>query len=241
MIAQVKQQEKAPSDFRFPVHVVGNAEVAEMFRRNGYPVVERNFNMIVFTGGADVHPFLYGQKLNPTTNANVNRDLIDLKAFYALNQYEFPKVGICRGAQFLCIKSGGTLWQNVNGHNTGSHEVISDAYGIKSRMTSTHHQMLIPSPEDWVIAYAKEATFKEGESPDHRYIPKTGDQDEDVEVAFSYNTNSLMFQPHPETDKTTEEFFFQLIRDMYHDEIWMKKRRAEEWRKKHQQKKADES
>lgn len=232
-MSKTVEQQNPPADFTFTVNVVGgNKEVVKMFETAGYPVSNTNFDAIVFTGGPDVHPLLYGQKLNPTTVCSIQRDLEDSQAYHKLNRIDFPKIGICRGAQFLCVKNGGSLWQNVNGHNVGPHFVDVEPYSIKQRVTSTHHQMMIPRDDMWIIGYATESTWKERDTVEgrHKVDPDT-EMYQDPEIVFDYDTNSLMFQPHPEFDDKTAELFFRILHDMYAKEIYNRKLRLNEIKK----------
>lgn len=117
--------------------------------------------MLVFMGGADVSPWLYGEEILQGTNTNLPRDRNDLMA-WNLGRNKF-KVGICRGAQFLNIMSGGRMWQHVDGHtrdhlvcryvfDTNDHKVCRDMKQYK--VTSTHHQMMIPGEGGYEIGHA---------------------------------------------------------------------------------------
>lgn len=122
------------------------------------------------------------------------------------NFIDLPKIGICRGAQFLNVKSGGAMWQDVNNH-TKDH-VATDILFTNTELTvsSTHHQMMIPSPDGEILAFAKEATqFKSASDRDPTRV--------DAEVVWYEKTKSLCFQPHPELAGYSDcrDYFFDLI------------------------------
>lgn len=99
---------------------------------------------ICLTGGSDVDPALYGQKENEHTSVNPYRDGTDiLFAETALKQGK-RIIGICRGAQLLCVIAGGTLIQDVSGHAyiTSKGHNITTSDGDELEVTSTHHQMM---------------------------------------------------------------------------------------------------
>ena len=111
-------------------------------------------------------------------------------------------VGICRGGQFLNVMNGGKMWQHVT-HHAGNHmariEIPPYNAGNKRRtieVTSTHHQMMIPTDDALVLATADVALEKHKAS--YSKLGKGGDIDPDTEVIFYDDTNCLCFQPHPE-------------------------------------------
>ncbi len=170
-------------------------------------------DLICLTGGWDVQPHLYGEE-NIESSCNPTRDkwCKDLWDRYP----DTPRVGICRGGQFLNVMSGGAMWQDVDGH-CGTHEVInlldipSTGFnmGTKFKVTSTHHQMMIPGPDGEVLTIAKKASkFKSGRV---REIPAF-----DTEVVWYEKTQSLCYQPHPEYDgaPVNRVYFFDLIKHL---------------------------
>ncbi len=192
------------------VMIIGpDSSVASMFRRNGWVMCAGNEepDLICFTGGEDVDPRLYDQKSHPSTYANPKRDAIEQKVFA---KYEaFPKVGICRGGQFLNVMSGGSMFQNVNNHGRGDHDMIDLFTQSNILVTSTHHQMMRAGIDSQVIGISHESTiFESGPGVD---IPNP---EFDTEVVWYKGTNSLCFQPHPEypdADKECTEYFFNMI------------------------------
>lgn len=179
------------------VYVVGkDAGVSQMFQHKLGQRITRNLSsaeMVVFTGGEDVTPFLYGEKPHKTTYFSMDRDMEEIKIFNSLC-LDVPKVGICRGGQFLNVMSGGRLYQNVDKHAIhGKHIAVSFDL-TKHYVTSTHHQMMIPHPtSSWVLLETKLSSFRETEK-----FKDTDPQGDDTEAVFYGHTNSLCFQPHPE-------------------------------------------
>lgn len=102
-------------------------------------------NIVMFTGGEDVDPSLYGCEKHPTTYSNIARDLEEKAVFEKVHSDQLC-VGICRGSQFLCVMNGGLLIQNVSNHVTfGTHQIIrADRDSERYEITSTHHQMQYP-------------------------------------------------------------------------------------------------
>lgn len=193
------------------VYIVGgDIGVREMFRDQleGFELVENveDASIVVFTGGADVSPGHYGHKLHPTTGYTPDRDADEFDLWVRLHEDQL-KVGICRGAQFLCVMNGGTLYQDVDRHAVwGTHNLTYvDAKGQESvhQVTSTHHQMQNPyMPQDdcdlvfelW--GWAERCTYRDQGLVERK--PLGHNAHPDVEIVWWPETNSLGFQPHPE-------------------------------------------
>lgn len=156
-------------------------------------------DIVMFTGGEDINPSLYGDIPHPTTHFT-SRDIKEVEAFN-----NAPKtallIGGCRGAQLLTALSGGKLFQHVTGHGGGSggHE-ITTSDNRKFRITSCHHQMMNPyglPKEDYnLLAWS---TVKL--SP----VYYTGQGKAEVpadfkepEIIYYPKTRSLCIQGHPE-------------------------------------------
>jgi gamma-glutamyl-gamma-aminobutyrate hydrolase PuuD len=126
------------------VYVVGNAKHYADFI-TGVKLVEdiEKADIVLFTGGEDVDPSLYGCKKHPTTFSNIQRDLEEKEIFEKVKPNQLC-LGVCRGSQWLCVMNGGKLVQNVHNHAMfGTHGIISED-GMVYEITSTHHQMQYP-------------------------------------------------------------------------------------------------
>jgi gamma-glutamyl-gamma-aminobutyrate hydrolase PuuD len=149
--------------------------------------------MVLFTGGADIHPSLYGHKASSQTYCVPRRDVQEMMAIRRAKKHQLPIVGICRGAQFLCAMAGGTLIQHVNGH--GRSHSVQTIDGREMFMSSTHHQMQNPPQDAVVLAWANPRLSdvyvgqedKELEPPEYEY-----------ECVYYPSLNALGMQYHPE-------------------------------------------
>lgn len=188
-----------------------------IFFQRGYTIVPflREADIIVFTGGADVEPSLYGERTLPVTSPFPPRDKEDLEAI-KLSTDVF-KIGICRGAQLLnVIPNGGTLWQDVDHHNSCVHEVEDYITGHKHRVNSLHHQGIRLTPKAELLAFCYHSVNKVAEKEAYHRGVSTF-EDLDVEAAYYPETRCLLFQPHPEFNHTeTTDYFFDLIDRTYH-------------------------
>lgn len=181
---------------------------------------EKRPDLLLFTGGADVNPDLYGENVGKYTTVNAKRDELERRVFDLY--YEIPKLGICRGSQALTVFNGGRLIQHVEGH-TSSHvmhtKTYEEDYFNAFVITSTHHQMMFPfnmKKNNYdIIAWSK--TFRSD-----TYLNGNNEEIElptkfvEPEIVYYNNSNSLAIQGHPEfssCDADTVQYCLQLIED----------------------------
>lgn len=204
------------------VYVVGpDYGISVMFAKRGYRVVRdiAEADIVVWSGGADVNPALYGEKPLEQTSFNPRRDQDDIQAWkISTTMGAQLRVGICRGGQFLNVQNGGRLWQHVNKH-TSDHLVLDIPSQTEYLCSSTHHQMMRPGNGAQVLGIGIHKIadmqlnvcnfkFADGQSWN-----EDDAEDPDVEVVWYEHTRSLCFQPHPEMrgyDQCTK-YFFNLI------------------------------
>ena len=69
---------------------------------------------LLFTGGPDADPALYGEEKLPACGLVVpRRDEMELRLFRMALAADKPVLGICRGIQLFNVALGGTLWQDL--------------------------------------------------------------------------------------------------------------------------------
>jgi putative glutamine amidotransferase len=104
---------------------------------------------LVLSGSVtDIHPGLYGQEpVAAQGEIDLDVDRRDLAALRTALVQDVPLIGICRGHQLLNIAFGGTLNQDVPGHDTATHpvdtrtgSVARRVLGRGSEVCSEHHQ-----------------------------------------------------------------------------------------------------
>lgn len=169
--------------------------------------------LVVFTGGNDVDPALYGENRHYTTNhPATERDKREIKCFNRALELGIPMVGICRGSQFLCVMAGGKLVQDVTSHG-GDHGMKTHT-GEVITCNSTHHQMQRPPVGATILAMAeprRSKHYKDGDDKDIR-----AEMPGDVEVVYYPNINALGVQYHPEWLKAGHEcvvYYKQVVKE----------------------------
>ena len=168
----------------------------ELFKLFGFTITDdlEHANLVVFTGGADVSPSIYGDVKHPTSFCDAFRDQKEAKVFKLAKELNIPMVGICRGGQFLNVMSGGRMYQDVSKH-TSPHFLTDLDTGEEIYVSSTHHQMMMPSPDALLVASSNLGGYREW------YDGAVANRDisnQDIEVVYYDHTNCLCFQPHPE-------------------------------------------
>lgn len=91
----------------------------------------RGNTFLLFEGGADVQPYLYGQE-NRKSTCHPARDRFEVYLYHLAVEFGIPMLGICRGHQFLNVMRGGTLYQDLTadykGQHISGHEVVLTEY-----------------------------------------------------------------------------------------------------------------
>jgi len=183
------------------VYVVGSAKYYADFIRDCELVDKlEDAKLVVFTGGEDVTPSLYGCEKHRTTYNNPKRDEAEVKVFKQIRPDQVV-LGICRGSQFLCSMNGGILVQNCNNHAIGRTHAITNGE-LEYQITSTHHQMQYPfnlKKDDYEMLYwAQHLSEKyEGDKVIPNKILETGEP----EIVLYHKKDMpkcLAVQGHPE-------------------------------------------
>ncbi len=175
----------------------------------------RDADVIMFTGGSDVSPNFYQEKMGRYTQSDFYRDQIEASHFQwgIKNQRKF--LGICRGSQFLTVMSGGRLVQHVTNH--GGEHIIFTKEGREVFVSSTHHQMMNPFGMDLLDyellgwAEGESSTYLNGEGGEIPIFQKNGIE---PEVVWYPKSRALAIQAHPEImrpDSKGVEYFRGLV------------------------------
>ena len=144
---------------------------------------------LIFSGGSDLDPELYGQEAHAETSDVVrNRDTAELALLEAALERDMPVLAICRGSQVLNVARGGDLVQRLpdvvgdekHKHTPGTfadHDVsledgsrLASVLGERAPVKSHHHQGFGKVGEGLrVVAHADDGTIEAVEDPNHRF------------------------------------------------------------------------
>jgi gamma-glutamyl-gamma-aminobutyrate hydrolase PuuD len=158
-------------------------------------------SLIFFAGGSDCQPSLYGESEGRHTYTNPQRDLEELD-IWNLSK-DIPKLGVCRGGQFLTITNGYKLVQHSN--HPGSH-FIKTIDNKSLAVSSSHHQQFLLQPNVQfkqssckLIGWAERLSsiHLNGENKDYNF-PADYKEPEIVLYESKDFGTSLAIQMHPE-------------------------------------------
>jgi putative glutamine amidotransferase len=144
---------------------------------------------LIFSGGVDIDPDLYGQDPHPeTSGVHPERDRAELTLLEAALARDMPVLAICRGSQVLNIARGGDLVQHLpdivgdekHKHTPGTfadHPVtieegtrLAGLLGDRAPVKSHHHQGVGRIGEGLrVAAHAEDGTIEAVEDPSRRF------------------------------------------------------------------------
>jgi len=143
----------------------------------------------------DIDSKRYGKNPHPwAQKPNLRRDEKEFNTTEEYMAMGLPIIGVCRGAQLLCIANGGELWQDSLEHHASHNLQTKD--GIIPNAEAGHHQVMrldkIPKEEYEIIAWCpfKSTVYDEDDTP---HILEAA-----PEVVWFPKTKSLAIQPHPE-------------------------------------------
>ena len=148
-------------------------------------------DIVIFHGGTDINAALYGEvpsKYNDSPDHG--RDAYEIDIYKECVEVGAFCLGICRGAQLLCVLNGGKLIQHIadGSHRMCNHELTFTKdnlfYDRPITTNSDHHQAMLPSKEGVLIAYHKDI----------------------CEMVWYPLTSTFCVQGHPEWLSDSEEF-----------------------------------
>ena len=153
-------------------------------------------DLVVFTGGPDVHPAYYGEEKHPSTYVNDERDHSDILVYLQCIEQGIPMVGVCRGAQFLAVMEGYKLYQHVDNHDGTPHDMWDcDLKMMVRGVSSVHHQMVMPGHDMEIIGMSNVSTEKWKNATK---VSRTQETFPDVEAYFLRGACIFGVQGHPE-------------------------------------------
>lgn len=175
---------------------------------------QKEADILLLTGGADVNPDLYGQKKHPKTFCHLHRDQ-QCNAIFKNRKPHQLLLGICRGAQYLTVKAGGKLIQHVNNHTSNSHAINTNDGLFK--IGGDHHQMMDPRDTDHVLLGWSDKNYSTIYEDGDENPVKLPENWREPEIVYYPKIHALAIQGHPEwtvTEKFTITYLNALI-DVY--------------------------
>ena len=178
-----------PADYVRAVERAGGRPVLIPPSEDGVDETLDAVDGLIFSGGADLDPTLYGQDPHPETfGIHEERDRSELALLEGALARDMPVLAICRGSQVLNVARGGDLVQHLpdvvgdakHKHTPGTfadHDValepgtkLASVLGERAPVKSHHHQGFGRVGEGLrVAAHAEDGTIEAVEDPSHRF------------------------------------------------------------------------
>lgn len=200
----MKDHDLSYPDLYIGVHILPDpdeprdmAHYARMFVRTGSYLSRRleDADLVVFSGGSDVNPALYGEERHDMTYYDTKRDERDNEAYDKCRELGIPMLGVCRGAQFLHVRNGGKLYQDIDNHY-GAHPIYCPKQKLRiDHVSSVHHQAVMQN-----IKGGMEILATCAKSQTRWKNPKDKEEGDkpDIEAFFYRDTGCFGVQGHPE-------------------------------------------
>jgi gamma-glutamyl-gamma-aminobutyrate hydrolase PuuD len=216
-----KEKAKGADSAYFKALVAAGAQPEEielLAAADASRVRAEEFDGILFAGGADVEPKLYGQeKKYQSVETDSARDRFELQLLNRARDTGLPVFGICRGLQMINVAYGGTLYQDLK--EDRNVEIQHQQVPSRSRQDLTH-AVTVTEPESTIAAAIRASSAVN--SMHQQAVDKMGrglkataySEDgfvEALEAADGYPLLAVQWHPeeiadHPEQLKIFEEF-----------------------------------
>ena len=178
-----------PADYVRAVEQAGGRALLVPPSHDGVEETLESLDGLIFSGGSDLDPELYGQEAHAeTSDVMRNRDTAELALLEAALERDMPVLAICRGSQVLNVARGGDLVQHLpdevgdekHKHTPGTfadHDVsvedgsrLASVLGERAPVKSHHHQGFGKVGEGLrVVAHAEDGTIEAVEDPTRRF------------------------------------------------------------------------
>jgi len=176
-------------------------------------------DLVMFTGGADVDPRLYGGVHTDISFITPDRDRVEEVVFNLCLKHGIKMTGICRGFQFLNVMCGGKMYQHINHHGGVSHNVLFPATGQEAMVTSTHHQLVMPPKNAVPVAWSEPNLSDIYIGPDTTSIKGPAHETESA-IYPEYNTFGVQFHPEMMGEGMPGRMYYErVLSDFLHLDI----------------------
>lgn len=189
---------------KIKVFVVGTATSYARWLNHELVSKMEDADLVLFTGGEDINPKLYGQSSGEFTHFNIHRDLMEVESAKKAIALGKNIWGTCRGIQLGCAMSGGKLIQHMN-HPWQHDLTLYD--GTTIQVNSLHHQMQHPynlNPSEYtIVGYAQGLSNVYLNGEDKPMLVPTINRgaksfEKEAEIVYYRRTKWFGAQSHPE-------------------------------------------
>jgi len=193
------------------IGIVGSCGLWELKERTGgTPVISvpdaLKKDILIFSGGEDISPSLYGEENRSCFGVNGGRDAFEKEVFTKAYFRGIKILGICRGHQLINALLGGKLYQDITA-DTGIHHTKED------------HLFTTDSGTYWKNRSLAEI-FKTTNSLHHQSVSIPGNglmvilkaRDGIIESTANKTGSIVSFQFHPEWLRSGINYFLKVVK-----------------------------
>lgn len=193
-----------------PINVQADSYINAVLQAGGLPILIpvqiqgdglealfRRVDGLIFSGGGDIDPALYGEtpQVENLDEVQPARDALEIWLMQRATQTGKPFLAICRGIQVMNVANGGSLWQDVGSQkpqairhdyfrgdtyprNYLAHQVTLEPSSLLGKILGTgylpvnslHHQgVKVVPPSLKAAGYADDGLVEVLEVPDHPF------------------------------------------------------------------------
>jgi putative glutamine amidotransferase len=103
---------------------------------------------LLLTGGGDIDPEYYGEKMDGSIRVDERRDAFELLLYKKAMEKGIPILGICRGVQIINVAAGGTLNQHIEHHNRKDSDGNQRFHNVNITPNTSFHRIFgVPALE----------------------------------------------------------------------------------------------
>ncbi len=179
--------------------VGGHCDYSNWMEAQEVSTMEKS-DLVLFTGGEDVSPSLYGEKPHKFNGYNARRDAFEVPEFKKAIKLNKKIIGICRGAQLACAMAGGKLVQHQG--NPEVYHRIQTPDNKRLLVSSLHHQAQYPWPMSKdrykILGYSIGQNDFHLDAKDKEMVQGVVENDIEVEDVFYPEIKAFGIQSHPE-------------------------------------------
>lgn len=182
----------------YPAFTNDFAQRFKDFRVIRNPEEINDLDLVIFSGGEDISPNLYGERNQYCHGINSRRDEIEVAMYKKAKALNKKMFGVCRGHQLICALENGSLYQDyvIQGEGEYQHH-------------SMEHNLECISLGSKVFSFYKDNPVT---SYHHQAVRHTGLRITTVHKGIVESTESgkiitVQFHPEFQSDKATDAFF----------------------------------
>lgn len=173
----------------------------------------KDYKLVLFTGGEDVSPELYGERSYGMCGSNIRRDGFEMRILRMAIRHDIKMTGICRGSQFLNVMAGGRMMHHIDNHAGKDHLMETSKEDEIIIVNSLHHQMIVPAEDGHIVGWSKDKLSNEYFG---NYDVLEDYNSQEVEAIILPKLNACGVQYHPEMmdeDSDGYKWYWHMVKD----------------------------